>query len=177
MADKIKKRITEEECEALFARYGTPAHVIRHCRAVCRVAVALGEELNRHGFSMDIPLIRGAALAHDVARVSEDHAKEGADILDDLGFHDEAGIVRVHMKYDFHSFDRLDETDLVCLADRLVKEDRYVGLDERIEYILHKAPDIPEIHARIMAKKAETKALMDRIEQAVGKSIDALLNT
>ena len=28
------KRITEEECEALFEKYHTPEHVIGHCKAV-----------------------------------------------------------------------------------------------------------------------------------------------
>ncbi len=174
MEKRGNKRLTEEVCSRLFAQYGTPAHVIRHCRAVSMVAARLGEQLNSCGFQLDIPLIRGAGLIHDVARLSEDHGGVAAEILEQLGYFDEADIVRVHMTYDFHDFEHLDETDLVCLADRLVKEDRYVGLDERIDYILHKAPDIPAIRRRILQKKEETRRFIDRIEAAIGRSVDSL---
>lgn len=174
MEKRGNKRLTEEVCSRLFAQQGTPDHVIRHCRAVSMVAAALGEQLNRCGFQLDIPLIRGAGLIHDVARLTEDHGAAAAELLEKLGYFDEAAIVRVHMTYDFHDFAHLDETDLVCLADRLVKEDRYVGLDERIDYIIHKAPDVPEIRRRILQKKEETRQFIDQIEAAIGRSIDSL---
>ncbi len=174
MAEKEAKRLTEEMCSRLYQQYGTPEHVIRHCRAVSMVAVRIGEQLNAHGLSLDIPLIKGAGLIHDVARLSENHGAVAADILTELGYFDEAAIVRVHMTYDFHDFAHLDETDLVCLADRLVKEDRYVGLDERIDYILHKAPKKPAVQTRILQKKDETKRFMGEIENTMGQTIDSL---
>lgn len=170
----MKKRITEEECNALFEKYRTPVHVIGHCRAVSDTAVVIGRKLNEHGLDLDIDLIKGAGLAHDVARVSDQHWEVGAKILEELGYTDEAAIVRVHMTYDFHPFEKLNETDLVCLGDRLVKEDRYVGLDDRIEYIIHKAGDVPERTARILAKKSETEKLMKKIEETIGQTIDSL---
>ena len=170
----MKKRITEEECIQLYKKYGTPPHVIAHCRAVSDTAFQIGNCLNDHGFCLDLELIRGAGLAHDVARVEENHALVGGKILDDLGYHEEAAIVSVHMTYDFHPFSSLDETDLVCLGDRLVKEDRYVGLDERIDYILNKAPAEPAVRERILAKKEETRRLIDDIEEAMGQTIDSL---
>ncbi|MEE0691724.1 MAG: hypothetical protein U0M33_02295 [Lachnospiraceae bacterium] len=173
----MTKRITEEECRRLYKEYETPAHVIAHCDAVSRVAVTIAEHLNTCGFSFDIPLIRGAGLAHDVARVRDKHWEVGADILAGLGYQAEADIVRVHMRFDFHSFEELNETDMVCLGDRLVKEDRYVGLDERIDYILHKAPDDPAVIRRILAKKTETGHLIKQIEAAIGQTIDSLFSS
>ena len=168
------KRITEEECEALFQQYHTPEHVIGHCRAVSNTAVTIGKKLNEHGFALDIDLIKGAGLVHDLARVSDKHWEVGAEILESLGYEDEADIVRVHMTFDFHSFDQLNETDLVCLGDRLVKEDRYVGLNDRIDYIINKAGNAPEITSRILQKKAETQRLMKHIEESIGQTIDSL---
>jgi hypothetical protein len=170
----MAKRITEEECEKLYQQYHTPEHVIGHCRAVSQVAVEIGRKLNEHGYRLDLDLIKGAGLAHDVARVSERHWDAGADILEELGYEDEAKIVRVHMTYDFHQFPDLDETDLVCLGDRLVKEHAYVGLDERIDYIIHKAGDDPVRTAKILEKKAETRKVMDGIEALIGQTIDSL---
>ena len=170
----MKRRISEEECEALFLQCKTPAHVIGHCREVSRVAVKIGEALNENGYALDIALIRGAGLAHDVLRVRENHGEAGAELLEKLGYQAEADIVRVHMTYDFHDFSCLDETDIVCLADRLVMESQFVGLDRRIAYILKKAEGRPGSRDKILKKKKETRQLMDQIEQAIGQTIDSL---
>jgi uncharacterized domain HDIG len=170
----LKRRITKEECEKLYKEYDTPPHVIRHCQAVSSTALRIAEELNKKGYDLDTDLIKGAGLAHDVARLADDHAAEGAKILRGLGFDDEADIVGVHMTYDFNPFEELNETDMVCLADRLVKEDEYVGLDERIEYLIHKRNRPEGFEDKIMDKKAETRAFMDKIEAVIGKSIDSL---
>lgn len=175
MTQVIKKRITREEVYRLYMKYATPDHVKAHCRAVAETALKLGEALNEHGYSLDLALIEGAGLAHDVARTSEEHWKVGADALAALGYHDEADIIRVHMFYSpFNHVEKLNECDMVCLADRLVKEDKYVGLDERIEYILNKAPDKPEIVANIMARKAETEKLLSNIAGVIGQTVDSL---
>lgn len=170
----MTKRITEAECNELYEQYSTPVHVIKHCRAVSHTAVAIGRALNSHGYSLDLDLIKGAGLVHDLARVSENHEKVGADILASRGYGDEADIVCAHMRYDFDISHEINEADLVCLSDRLVKEDRYVGLEDRIQYIIHKAGDIPEHTERILRKKEETRAFMDKIETQIGQTIDSL---
>ncbi|MCI6855785.1 MAG: HD domain-containing protein [Firmicutes bacterium] len=177
MTQAKKKRISEEEVKKLYMEYSTPNHVKAHCRAVAETAVKLAESLNKHGYSLDLSLIKGAGLAHDVARTSDEHWKIGADALEALGYKDEADIIRVHMFYSpFNPVEKLNECDMVCLADRLVKEDKYVGLDERIEYILKKAPDKPEIVANIMARKAETEELLADIADVIGQTVDSLFS-
>ncbi len=170
----MTKRITEAECAALYEAYHTPPHVIAHCRAVSHTAWEIGRQMNLHGAHLDLDLIKGAGLAHDVARTSEKHGEIGAKMLEELGYPDEAAIVRVHMTYDFHEFSQIDETDLVCLADRLVKEDCYVGLDARIDYILHKAPKAEAVQRRILEKKEQTRQLIKQIETLIGQTIDSL---
>lgn len=171
----MKKRITEEEVRKLYEEYSTPAHVKAHCRAVADTAVKLADTLNKHGYNLDLDLIKGAGLAHDVARTGEEHWNVGADALEALGYYDEAKIIRVHMFYSpFNQLDKLNECDMVCLADRLVKEDCYVGLDERIKYILNKAPKTPEVAKNILSRKAETEKLLDDIASVIGESVDSL---
>ena len=175
MTQSKKRRISEDEVKKLYEEYSTPEHVRAHCRAVTDTAVKLAEALNKQRYSLDLDLIRGAGLSHDVARTSEEHWKVGADALEALGYKDEADIIRVHMFYSpFNSVDKLNECDMVCLADRLVKEDKYVGLDERIEYILKKAPDRPEIRASIMSRKKETEKLLEDISHVIGRTVDSL---
>ena len=80
------------------------------------------------------------------------------------------------MKYPkYNEIENLDECDIICLADRIVKENKYVGLDERIEYIINKVPEgNPEIIERILLKKEETKDVLDKIAQIIGKTMDEL---
>lgn len=170
------KRLSIEECEELYDTYNTPSHVRKHCGEVARVAVTLGTALNEKGMGFDIELIRGAALLHDVARVCENHAKVGADILASLGYQDEADIIAVHMNYDIAvEPENLREHDLVCLGDRVVLEDQYVGLEKRMEYVVGKAIDHPGAVDRIRAHQKKTEQLIRKIEEKLGLSMEDLM--
>lgn len=170
-------RISEKEVERLYEEYQTPEHVIAHCREVTRVACGIAEHLNLHGYQLDVNLVRGAGLAHDVARTSEEHWNVGADILQSLGYEDEAYIVRNHMHHNFPPMESLSETDMVCLGDRLVKEHDYVGVDERFQYIMDKAPDRPGIIEHLTERREEMRSLLNQIEDMIGITMDALFQT
>ncbi len=171
----MTKRISREECEQLYRIHQTPKHVIGHCNAVAHVAVTIGQKLNQHGFDFDLALIEGAGLAHDVARVQEDHGTVGAEILRDLGYGDEADIVEVHMSRHVYTFDTLSEMDLVCIGDRLVIEDQYAGLDKRFEYIINKAKaHYPHRIWKIEENREKLRELLRQIEIAMGQTIDSL---
>ena len=88
-----------QECERLLNEYNTPEHVKRHCRAVADMACTVAEELNKHGFGLDTELVLAAGLLHDIARVEDRHWDVGADLMDKLGYHEEAKIIKVHMTY------------------------------------------------------------------------------
>ncbi len=178
-----KKRITEEKAREFYAHFKTPAHVIGHCQGVARTACRLAEALNKKGASFDVPLVYGSAIIHDMARTFENHQGVAADFLRNAGYYDEAVIVSQHMTYSFASTKAKDltELDLVCLGDRLVRDDKYVGLDARMQYIIDKAKrsnpasKAAEIERRILEKKKFTRALMDNIEKVIGQSIDSLM--
>ena len=172
----MTKRITQNEIEELYVKWDTPDKVKAHCKAVSDVGVKLAEELNKHGYNLDLALIKGTGLVHDVARIYDKHELIGYDILSELGYMDEANIVKVHMRYPkYNEIEELNECDIICLADRVVKENKYVGLDERIEYIIGKVPEgNPEVIERILLKKEETKDVLDKIALIIGKTIDEL---
>lgn len=124
------KHPTKDECERLLNEYKTPDHVKGHCRAVANTAVTVAKALNDNDFDLDIELIQAAGLLHDIARVEDRHWDVGADLMTKLGYEEESKIIKVHMTYSpFSHIDQVTETDMVCLGDRLVKEDQYVGLD------------------------------------------------
>lgn len=172
------KHPTKEECMELLNEYGTPEHVKRHCSAVAHTAYRIAEALNHHGFNMDLKLIMAAGMLHDIARKEDRHWDVAADYLSRLGYIGESEIIRVHMTYSpFSQIDNVNETDMVCLGDRLVKEDEYVGIDERIQYIIDKA--VSHGHEEkipfILEKKKDTQRLIDQIEERIGKSVDELM--
>lgn len=172
------KHPTREECIRLLNEYGTPEHVKRHCMAVADTAYSIAAELNKKGYNLDLKLISAAGMLHDIARIEDRHWEVAADYLEQLGFSSESRIIRVHMTYSpFSQIEYVDETDMVCLGDRLVKEGEYVGIDERIQYIIDKAVrngnegKIPFI----LEKKKDTQRLIDQIEAIIGMTIDELM--
>lgn len=168
--------ITKEVQQELFRKYDTPPHVQAHCNAVAETARKLGIALNEHGYGLDIDLIYGAGLVHDVVRLDEDHAARGAEILHELGYHREAEIVAQHMKYGMeNSAIYLNELDVLCFGDRLVKEDQYVGLEERMQYLIDKPGANPERTMRILLAKAHTQEIIDDVERILGMTFDELL--
>lgn len=171
-----QKHLTVEECENLLKQYHTPEHVIKHCHAVAHAAMTVADALNQAGCHLDIRLIQGAALIHDILRVEDKHGEKGADIARNLGYEEEANIISVHMTYELpKSVAQMTETDLVCLGDRIVKEDQYVGFEERMQYVLDKVKGNVEAEQRITRKIADTRILLAEIEKIIGKTIDQLM--
>ena len=126
----------------------------------------------------DLALTEAAGLLHDMARVEENHWDVAADFCLTHGMEEEAKAIRVHMQYEFTADAwHLTEADLICLGDRLVLEDHYTGIDERMDYIIAKAERRGQMHAReaILRKKEETQVLLRQIEERIGMSLDALM--
>jgi putative nucleotidyltransferase with HDIG domain len=169
--------ITKEYAIELLEKNQTPENVIGHCMEVARVSEILAEELNKHGYNLSIEIIKGAAMLHDIARVNDNHGELGAKIVESKGYKIEAEIIKKHMYYEITSdINCLTEIDIVCLGDRMVKEDKYVGLNLRMNYILNKFKNNPQAEERIKSKIIEHSILLKKIESLTGKSIDDLMN-
>ena len=182
MRNLTKPYPTYEDCQYLWEYYQTPPHVIRHCQAVSRTAVLIAERLNEHGYRFNLELLAVSGWLHDMMRLEEDHGACAARELRKLGYDDVADVVRVHMRYHLDpEREALDETDLLCFADRLVKEDHFVGLDDRMEYIIEKSRQYndPEAEPRIRRSFQMTKELQKKIEATIGvrlEDIDHMLD-
>lgn len=167
--------ITEDIKNELFKEYETPKHIIGHCEEVARVSTLIAFNLNKAGYNLNIDLLEGAASVHDLVRLRERHDLECAKILKEKGYCNESKLVEKHMRYaPFNDIENIDEQDILCLADRLVLEDSYVGLEKRMKYIVDKVKDKKDIVDKILARKQETKKLMVGIESIIGISIDEL---
>lgn len=120
----------EGECRAIWEHYQTPQKVREHCLAVSKLAVSIGERLNLAGCGLNMEMIRGAALLHDVARADENHAAKGAEILQREGYPAIAEIIRRHHDLEPEG-ETPDEAEVVYLADKLVRGSEVVTLAER----------------------------------------------
>ena len=160
----------------MLREYNTPENVVRHCIAVADAAVKIAESLNDKGFAFDVPLVLAAGLLHDIARVNDGHWNVGADFVSARGYLQEAEIIRYHMTHTFSTDPaKLRERDMVCLGDRLVLEDGYVGLNERMDYVIRKADGDIRV-ARIINEKREiSRTLIRNIEKIINVSMKELI--
>ena len=173
------KRIDDNLIEQLYNEFETPEHVKNHCKGVTDCAMKIATALNGCGYSLDLELIYGAGMVHDMARTYERHDLVGAEKLFQMGFYDESDIVRVHMRYgNYHPVETLTECDLIVISDRLVIEGDFVGVDKRYDYIEEKARRLGFLDengkARLRRDRQKLKDLISNIESVIGRSIDEL---
>ncbi len=97
----------------------------------------LSEELNKKGQSIDLRLVEAAALLHDIAKTvclqtKEDHTRAGCCLLKEIGYDRIGEIVAQHVwllkEGDPSS---VSEEEVVNYADKRVRHDQIVSLDER----------------------------------------------
>ena len=166
---------SEAECMAILATQKMPEPVIRHSTCVAAVAGRLAAALNRNGFTVDAGLAAMAGRLHDIAKGRDQHARQGARILRSLGYGQLADIVAVHTDGGFDESGLLSEAAIVFLADKLVKGDRVVSLEERFGEPLEKFAANAEILAAIRRRFCIARAVAARVEQAAGAQLADVL--
>jgi putative nucleotidyltransferase with HDIG domain len=160
---------TIPECETLLAKeFAAEAPLIKHCRAVSRVALTLARQLNRAGCGLDLDLLAAASLLHDVARGRKNHALEGAAMLRELGYGTVAEIVAVHMDIVVKNGEPIGESEVLYLADKMTRRDRYVTVEERFANRLHSLESDPAVSKAVMERLLNAQAIRSRIEQRLG---------
>ena len=118
-----------------------------------------------------MPLVVSAALLHDVARAEPRHGDAGAELLERLGYSRVARIVRRHMRLGDALGDDLDETQVVYLADKLVQEDRIVGVEERFAVRFARYAGDPAALEGVRARLAEARLIQARVEAVLGRPL------
>lgn len=152
------------ECEAILAAMVPDVAVARHCRAVAAVADALTVRLVAAGAGIDRDLVRAGSLLHDLAKGSAHHAEVGAQMVETLGFPDVARVVGRHMEAAFDGED-LDEGAIVYVADKLVRGDHVVTLEERFGGAFARFRDDPPALRAARARYETATAILRAVEQ------------
>jgi len=168
----------------ILEAYGAPEHVKRHCMAVGDAAAHICAALEAAGHTgLDAEAVVTAGYLHDMARAGRDHDIRGAEILEGLDFSefgldlDEGtqrtivDIVSRHMRLDLPGKIRdMDSAAVVSLADRTVKEGTFVGYEARMEDLVVRYADVPEVIERVNENMDRVLSLIAEIECAAGKS-------
>ncbi len=167
---------TIAECEALLAKkFAAEAPLIEHSRAVSRLALSLARKLNRAGCSLDLDLLAAAALLHDVARGSKNHALEGAAMLKGLGYGPVAEVVAVHMDMVVRDGEPIGEREVLYLADKMTRRDRYVTVEERFAQRLVTHESDPAAARAVRERLENARAIRSRIERQLGCSVSSAM--
>lgn len=166
---------TRPEIEALAGMLLTEQGLV-HSRLVGRTAIALANALKKRGYELDMDLLYGAALLHDVAKGQPRHEIRGAEILSALGLEEIAVIVAAHKDLAPPANGRLTEKEIVCLADKIISGAHRVGIEARYAEKLELfAADIG-VCREIIDRKARALALKDLLERAAARDIETILN-
>ncbi len=140
------------EALEILRAYGVPEGVVRHSAAVAGVAHFLGEKLREKGVKLDPLLAHRGGLLHDLDKIQSlkegsEHGEKAAEILRDLGYPALGEIARRHVLRPGQA-PRTWEEKLVFYADKIVEEEKVVGLEGRLA-ALHAR--YPQFHGEIAA--------------------------
>lgn len=146
-------------------------HIVRHSELVTDVALLIARKLNSRGQHLDLALVEAGALLHDITKTiciktKENHAETGGELLTSLGYHGVADIVRQHICLDQGSSDpnSVTEAELINYADKRVKHEEVVGIEERFQDVLERyVKKLPGLGARFEEVQLETQLLEQKI--------------
>lgn len=154
-----------------IAKLLMPERGIDHGIAAAERAIKIGTALNFNNRQLDI--VHNAALLHDIGKGSPDHEKEGAKILRDYGLTSLAPCVENHMEINYQ--DKLEEIEVVYLADKLVRGSKPVSIEKRFQQKLGKYKDDKDACIAINRRLEKTLVIKNEVEKACNKSIDEII--
>ena len=130
---------TKEECLKILKENKVADNIIAHLKAVCDFSLKICDILEKKGISVNRDLVAAAALMHDVKKLSpNDHIIEGYELVKSLGYPEVAVVIKKHGLYhleDVNFIPKTWEEKIVFYADKRIKNDRIVSVDERFDYI------------------------------------------
>lgn len=163
---------TEEECYDLLNTNNTPVNVIEHCKQVAELSCWLGKQLCEAGCVLNLELLKVSALLHDIAKGKDDHARAGAEIM--VNYPEIAEIIAAHMDIILDPTQTITEKEIVYLADKLVKHNQIILLQDRFDELLERFKNKPETQKNIRQRFKNAHMIQTRIENILRKSLQNL---
>jgi len=151
-------------------QYAMLPNIRAHSLMVGRVAGLIGQGLARAGRPLSLELVVSSALLHDIAKTASletelRHDELGREICLRHGLDELAEIVAEHVVLkDWAPARCCTEKEIVYYADKRVLHDEVVGLNARLDYIIHRYGNgDQQLHARIRRNFAQAHAIEERL--------------
>ena len=168
---------TRQECEILLnTTFAIEKGLYNHSHMVTRLALLMGTALNEAGCCLDLDLISAAALLHDIAKGTPQHARTAGQILREMGYPRVADIVAAHVDIAIHEGQEIDESQVVYLSDKMAQGEQYVAdFKPRFEAKLGQFSHAPEIQRNITGRLENALTIQRRVETKLKRSLDDIL--
>jgi len=124
--------------------YGMLDNIRAHSVVVAKVARLIAQGLGKAHIDISVEATTAAALLHDIGKTAslqtgEDHSEIGRQICLENHLGTIAPIVAEHVRLkDYSPNGDYSEKEIVYYADKRVKHDQVVSLNERLDYILER---------------------------------------
>lgn len=169
-----------QECFALWDKYEMLENVRGHSLVVARIATALAERARQLGIVDLVDLARASALLHDLAKTfcvkyGGDHAMLGAAwaVMETGNYALAQGII-LHVHWPW----KLPENrDICCVpifvlyADKRVRHDQCVSLDERFEDLYKRYGKTEEAILGIRGSHEQAKAIEEALSECLMRDL------
>lgn len=156
---------TKEECIKILKQNNVPDNIISHMGAVCDFSLRVCDALEKKGIKVNRDLVAAGALLHDIKKLSpNDHVLEGYEYIKSLGYPEVALVIKKHGLVHLESEEfvpKSPEEKIVFYADKRVRNDKIVSIDERFEYIKKRYNKDSVEDEVIFTKKIEYELLGD----------------
>jgi molybdenum cofactor cytidylyltransferase len=149
----------------------------RHSQKVAEIAFTIARSLTGAGNHVDAELVYAAAWLHDIAKEKPHHETAAADILREMGFNKTADIVAVHTDLVEDSDNCSLEAKIVYLADKLVKGDALVTIEDRFENAIQRFGQIPDARHNIEKRKLRALKTKEELEKLTGQPLEEILRS
>ena len=142
--DKKGMAPTIEECYTFMGRYGMLDNIRAHSIVVEKIANLIARGHRDAGLEVSLGIVTAGALMHDIGKTiclksGGDHAAVGEEICIQNHLMEIAGIVAEHVTLKNYRPDgKVIETEIVYYAEKRVKHDKVVSLEERLDDILRR---------------------------------------
>jgi len=173
-------------CLRLISQSEMPENIRAHSLLVADVALGIAELLCAAGLDLDVALVEAAALLHDVGKArgletGEHHARLGGAMVVELGWPALVPAVQGHTGLEPEQLRApLDESLLVNYADKRVRHDEVVTLDERFDDLGARYARGPEALAyleRLRGLYSELEAAIFDLLEVTPEDVPELVTT
>lgn len=160
---------TRDECFRLMNQSEMLSNIIDHSIQVTKVALYLTTELNKRGQNIDLRLVEAASLLHDLTKseclkTKKDHAQTGSEVLKSMGYIRVGEVVAEHIHLARQNDpSSVTEEEIVNYADKRVRHDRIVSLEDRFCDLIARYGKNPKASEQMEQLKKSTFEIENKI--------------